>query len=398
MIKPEIIILNSNQEQAYFLKGEKLVNTIFFSQKKTNSFLERKVFNAFLKIGLEAERKNECVFYVNFSTLRKIVRFNSNSSSELKGAIERINEFRFKIREDENSEHIQPMRVALADHGVNLTLHQKIYELQDSSERFIKLDMSCYSKLNSFYACGLYEIILLDEKKGGTSQMLIQDFIELLQVNKKYLDSFKLFNSKIIKPAINKINSYTDYEVVLQKNRGRRVSAIAFKIILKLGYMKYKNVDLTIAESRLFEIGINQEVIDSLLEKYSVMHILGNIDYVLMINKRLKVENLQGYVIVAIKKNYGQIVDVIKDKRDKIKSNKIESKTDTHLLLNAEIKKCVEIVENKIDTEKQKLLSTFEIFLDEYLPFLKQSYVKHQFNSKAICIAFALFHKQDLAN
>lgn len=392
-----IKILNTDQESLHFLKGDELVRTSFFSQNTTTSFLQWKIFNALLQIGLESDRNNRGVFFVKFSTLNRMVKFNSNSVCELRSATLRVNELRFKINKGEISEYFQPITITLVDYGANFTLHQKIYDLQDSSKSFIPLDMSCLSKLKSYYACVLYEIILLGVEKGVTGEMLIQDFIEHLQLNKNYLDSFKLINSKVIKPAISQINSFTEYEVVLQKHKnGHKVLAVSFGISQKPAYTKYKNADLTLIASRLFEIGIQQEVIDNLLQKYSAMHILGNIDYVLKLNERKSVQNLQGYVLTAIRKNYAQVIDFVKTKIVEVKPNEIEAKADTHLLLGADIRKNIELIENKTDAEKQNLLSTFEIFLDEFLPFLKQSYIKYQFKSKAICLAFVLFQKQEL--
>lgn len=399
MMKLELITSNSDQESAIFLKGEELVKTVFFSQKTVNSSLQRKIFNALLKMGIETERKNRGVFFVNFSTLKRMVKFNSNSMNVLHDATECVNEFRFKIGEGENSEYLQPVTITLADYGFHFTLHQKVYDLQDSSKSFISLDMSCLNKLKRYYACVLYEIILLGVEKGVTSEMLIQDFIELLQLNKNYLDSFKLINSIAIKPAIDQINLHTNYDVVLQKHKdGKKVLAVSFGISPKPAYTKYKNADLTLVASRLFEIGIKQEVIDNLLQKYSAIHILGNIDYVLKINERKAVQNFQGYVLAAIRKNYAHVVDSVKNKIVEIKPYEMETKADAHSLLGADIKKSIELIENKTDSEKQNLLSTFEFFLDEFLPFLKQSYVKHQFKSNAICLAFAVFEKHELAN
>lgn len=328
-----------------------------------------------------------------------MVKFNSNSMNVLHSATQNINEFRFKIGEGESSEYLQPVTITLADYGVNFTLHQKIYDLQDVSKSFIPLDMSCLSKLKSYYACVLYEIILLGVEKGVTSEMLIQDFIELLQLNKSYLDSFKLFNSKVIKPAVSQINSFTDYEVDLLKHKsGKKVLAVSFRVTQKPAYTKYKDADLALAGSRLYAIGFDEDVVDKFLQKYSAMRILGNIDYVLKLNNRKTVENLQGYVLSAIKKNYAQVVDPINDKIIEVKSNQIDKNTDTDFLLGADIAKSIEIIVNKTEMEKQNLLSNFERFLDEFLPFLKQSYVDYQFKSKAVGVAFAIFEKQGLAN
>lgn len=394
-----IKISNTDQESLPFLKGDELVRTSFFSQNTTASFLQWKIFNALLQMGLEADRKNRGNFFVNFSTIKRMVKFNSNSMNVLHSATQNINEFRFKIGEGESSEYLQPVTITLADYGVNFTLHQKIYDLQDVSKSFIPLDMSCLSKLKSYYACVLYEIILLGVEKGVTSEMLIQDFIELLQLNKSYLDSFKLFNSKVIKPAVSQINSFTDYEVDLLKHKsGKKVLAVSFRVTQKPAYTKYKDADLALAGSRLYAIGFDEDVVDKFLQKYSAMRILGNIDYVLKLNNRKTVENLQGYVLSAIKKNYAQVVDPINDKIIEVKSNQIDKNTDTDFLLGADIAKSIEIIVNKTEMEKQNLLSNFERFLDEFLPFLKQSYVDYQFKSKAVGVAFAIFEKQGLAN
>ncbi len=262
--------------------------------------------------------------------------------------------------------------------------------------------MDCLSKLRGYYACVLYEIILLALEKSVTDLMLVEDFFRFLQLDKKkdsYLDSFKYLNSKFIKPAVNSINVYSDYDVVLEKHRsGNRVFAISFRVTQKPAYTKYKNADLALAGFRLFEIGIAQDVIDKFLKEYSVMRILGNIDYVLKVNKRKKIDNLQGYVLTAIKKNYAQVIDFVKDKIVKVEPSSIDRNTYTHSLYEANIKRYADIIENKTDTEKQNVISNFESFLEEFLPFLKESYVKYQFKSIAIGLAFAVFEKQGLAN
>lgn len=400
MVKSEIIILSSDQESAPFLKGEELVNAVFFSQKPTNSFLERKILNAFLKIGLESGMKSERSLFVYFSTLKKIIKLKSNNTSSFYSAIRSINEIRLKTNDVESTDFIKPVRVNLMDEGVEFEIHKIVFDMQARSKNFIQLDMSFVVKLKSFYASGLYEVILLGVNTGVTSIISIDNLVELLQLNKQsdiYME-FRELNNHVIKPALKKINQLAGIDAVLQKhNGGRKVIGISFRITPKPLSERFKNADLSSARSWMLELGISKDVIDSLFQQYDLTRILGNINHIVELSKRREIKDIPAYVIVAIKKNYAQVVKPVSTILADVEPTEFLNNASLIDMPNLDFEKISEIMENQSQTERQGLISDFERFLDEFLPFLKQNYLKYKFKSHAICVAFSLFQKHNLA-
>lgn len=399
-MKPRVIILSTEQESAPFLKGEELVNAIFCLNNPINTLLERKIFNAFLKIGLEFGMKSEGGLFINFLTLKKIVKLKSNNISSFYSSIKRMNEIQLKSNEFDTTDFIKPIKVNLTEEGVEFEIHKIVFDMQERSKNFIHLDITFGDKLKSFYAFGFYEILLLAGNAGVTRIISIDDLIDFLQLDKQssIYTEFKELNKHVIKPALKKINELASFDAVLQKHfGGRKVIGISFRITPKPLSERFKNADLSSSRSWMLELGISKDVIDSLFQQYDLTRILGNINHIVKLSKRREIKDLPGYVIVAIKKNYAQVVNPVSTILADVEPTEVANNASLIDMPNLDFEKISEMMENQSQTERQGLISDFERFLDEFLPFLKQNYLKYKFKSHAICVAFSLFQKHNLA-
>lgn len=381
---------NSKENLEPFRKGINLVDLIFFNEKnKVITTLQWRFFNALLSLGFNT---NQQTGLIKASAIKRIASVTSNS--DIRDTLLGLNDLRISNHAGQSLDTNQPIKVHLSGDGVSFEISKTLFELQQTSHRFISLDIPSLKALKSYYTALIYEMILGNETDRA-EPILIDDFVNKLQPvkeNQGYLIEFKYLNSKVIQPAIKQINSNTAYDISVRKHRtGRVVTAISFVTSRKPDYLKYQNADSTSAISELKKVGFNQEVADQATLKYSPMHILANLDYVSKINKK-NIYNHAGYVWAAISKNYARVEN--SSIKSALSTNNKIVRVSTDKKLELSDKKNIEALLNRQNIEREHITTSFELFLNENLSFLKERYLAYGFNSTTVCVAFALFHSR----
>jgi hypothetical protein len=381
---------NSTKNPEPFLKGINLVDLIFFNDKnKIITTLQWRFFNALISVGFISDQLSGLI---KVSALKRIASVTSNS--DIRDTLLGLNDLRISNHAGQSLVSNQPIKVLLSGDGIRFEISKTLFELQKTSHRFISLDIPSLKALKSYYTALIYEMILGNET-DITKPTSIEDLVNKLQPIKEhqgYLIEFKFLNSRVIQPAVKQINTNTAYDISLRKHRtGRLVTAISFVISRKPDYLKYQNADSTSAISELKKVGFNQEIADQVTLKYSPMHILANVDYVSKINKK-NIYNLAGYVRAAISKNYAQVEN--SSIKSALSTNNKIVRVSTDKKLDLSDKKNIEALLNRPNIEREHITTSFELFLNENLSFLKERYLAYGFNSNSICVAFALFHSR----
>ena len=110
-------------------------------------------------------------------------------------------------------------------------LRYKLY----NPRMYAKLNLRLQNQFSSKYALILWEVCFdyfdTDRGRGETPFIPLETFRELMGIEADEYTTFKSLNQWVIKPAINEINTLTDYHVeVEQKRLGRRIAELKFRI------------------------------------------------------------------------------------------------------------------------------------------------------------------------
>jgi plasmid replication initiation protein len=103
---------------------------------------------------------------------------------------------------------------------------------------YSKIKLSMQKNFLTKYSIALYEICFDYIGVGQTPEIRLGDLKKLLlgDKNKKSYNKFFLFNSKVLKPAIENINNDTDILLTLEFiKKGRKVIAVKFRVKLNPG-------------------------------------------------------------------------------------------------------------------------------------------------------------------
>jgi hypothetical protein len=162
---------------------------------------------------------------------------------------------------------------------------------------------------------------------NGTRQYEIEELKDVLQIERSMYDTFKIFNNKVIKPAIKKINEVSDIYITPSFIKlGRKVKFIKFVIKRQSNYDFDDEIDvemnasidqqkeikplcdqLTSSQTQQLKIlvddfGVKEDKAKKIIKSYDNDRIRAAIDYV---NKKAGHKlNRAGYVISAIEQNY----------------------------------------------------------------------------------------------
>ena len=117
---------------------------------------------------------------------------------------------------------------------LQLSNHLKPY-LLELKQNFTKYELINVLSLRSKYSIRLYELLKSYLWQGGW-QVSVKEIRELLETEGKYKE-FKDFRKRVLNPAIEEINGYTDLQIKMTTLKsGKTISHLHFKIDEKLGY------------------------------------------------------------------------------------------------------------------------------------------------------------------
>src|SRR5262249_24451146 len=110
-------------------------------------------------------------------------------------------------------------------------LRQKLY----NPDMFARLDLDMQKRFKSKHSLSLWELCIdyLGAKRdyGETPWIPLDDFYRLMGIAEGQYSLYKLFSQRVLSPAIDEINSVSDFRVSVEYQRqGRKITALKFKI------------------------------------------------------------------------------------------------------------------------------------------------------------------------
>lgn len=114
-----------------------------------------------------------------------------------------------------------------------IVLHEKLMPfVSEIKNKFTKYNLEYVAKFNGFHSIRLYEILAQHRLKGWR-EVTVAELKDWLQVSDKY-DRYNNFNQRVLKPAIDEINTKSDLLVDVEPiKRGRSIVALKFTIQAK---------------------------------------------------------------------------------------------------------------------------------------------------------------------
>ena len=229
----------------------------------TNSLtlLDRKVINVLLKNAFDDLGKK--IFHeIRISDLRKIIGWKGNSDQEIKKCLTKLTTTALQgniFGKDKKNEEGWMVVSLLGSANYFKKAGYCIYEYPEALVRmfkepniYAKLDLKVQKNFRSKHSIALWEYFMEILSVGKrdvvrTSEMCLEDFKKLLDLEFNKYQKFNILNQKIIKPSIKEINKVSNIEVKLEMiKEGRRVSALVFvvskkKSVEKNSENKYEN-------------------------------------------------------------------------------------------------------------------------------------------------------------
>lgn len=236
-VKKESKELKSKLDTRKIIK--KNVEAIHISTKL--NLLERKLFNALLYNAYE-NMLGEDVHTITVQKLTELIDFDSNNTKHLEKALKNLvdtsiswdflkeNQKGRKTREIGASSLLSFYRIekGVCVYQYSEGLKEKLY----NPVVFACIELNIQKKFSSKYSLSLYENCYRFKNVGKTGWIALEVFKKLLGAgDEKAYEEFKIFNNRILKPAIKEVNDHSNItiEPSFQKS-GRKISDISFSI------------------------------------------------------------------------------------------------------------------------------------------------------------------------
>lgn len=179
---------------------------------------------------------------IRIQELMRTLEFDSKNEDYLKEALEAIVSCRVRWNIlDKDGEYEWGVTTLLAEakikngvctYAYGPTLRERLH----NPRMYARISLSMQNKFDSKHAQALWELCTdyLDEvrNQGETPFIGLEDFKGLLGIgNGGYGGEFKIINRDVIKPAIEEINTVTDFDVKAEyKKEKRKVSSVKFRV------------------------------------------------------------------------------------------------------------------------------------------------------------------------
>jgi plasmid replication initiation protein len=200
------------------------------------SLLERKLFNSLLWSAYPDLLKKS-KHRISRKELGKLVGFDSNDTRLLKEALRKLRETEIEwvtmsgSNEDwTTSGFIASGRLTKGACEYSFSAH--LTELLHHPKFYTRFFLEVQRKLSSYQALALYENTARFKRVKSTGWVDVDTWRELLGVaDMPSYSNFKVFNSRVIKRAVQDINKFSDISLIPEyKREARRITKIRFKI------------------------------------------------------------------------------------------------------------------------------------------------------------------------
>lgn len=191
--------------------------------------------------------------------------------------------------------------------GLSFWPDMKDYLLEIKRE-FTQIRLRYLLSLKSEYSIRIYEI--LKRYEGLKKQYFSLEKLRLLlNIEPEKYAKYGHFKSRILLPAQRDLAEKTDIHFKLEEKKvGRVVVGVTFHITTEDKKVREVIEQDEISKGNgvavLIDMGVHFEVAKKLVKDFGEERVLNNLEYVVATKSDEKIDNIAGYVVAAIKKNY----------------------------------------------------------------------------------------------
>ena len=283
-----------------------------------------------------------------------------------------------KLRFDDS---LKPYLLQLKD-TINIT---------DGTRGFTQYQLGAVMNFKSAYSIRLYEVLKMEvwkAKKAGKNQFektfLLDEYRQLLGVEKKSYNLFSAFRIWTIEPPVKEISEQTDLEIFETKyiKEGRKVTGVCFVVLIKDEKQKKANIEKIEKEEQkreeeqdgkqeihkvikaLIDNGFSFENAKTYKTKYGIKQIERNLVYMQAEERNgKKIENRPAYLASAIREDWGQYREAEmkakaeqEAKRTEAERKAVENQTTLDQQIKANYERAFSVFEGMEKTKQEELI------------------------------------------
>jgi len=275
---------------------------------------QRKAFNVMIykaRQDLKANPETR-IFSIDLALLKKLAGFKTTNNKVVKEALTVMQDLKIQYNVLwKDNEEIRESIVLLPMVRIKTNINNSVLSFEfptDILERiknpkmYANLDLLIVRDLNSKYSLALYEI-LKDYANLWGLRININDLkIALWVDNVRGYKVFSDFNRRVLKPAVKEINEKTDIQASYKWiKRGVEYIQVEFTIKIK---SNQQALTFDTVSFELQQLGFTETEIHNIKNQYEESYILENIQIIKQDFQNGKIQNIKGYTITALNKDF----------------------------------------------------------------------------------------------
>ena len=284
-------------------------------------FLHRKLYNVMLANAYEGLGEGRTQFSIPASMMAELAGFESNNYQviydhcrELMQTEVLTVDFDKRRRGRASGNRRRGGTTLVADFDVieggtiTYSFSPKMAQLLHEPEQYIWMALSAQSKFSSKYELSLFENCIRYIGVQTTGFKDVADWRAVLGAEDPTYNQFKDFNKKVLKPAIQGVNSKSGIIVAPEFEREkRRVARIKFNVredpqLSLLDHRVHSKIRETEAYKAARDMGLQDVIAIHFIETKGEAAVMEAVTYV----QQKKPKNPTGYLVHALKSGYGE--------------------------------------------------------------------------------------------
>ena len=251
------------------------------------------------------------IFTIDLHLLRKLAGIKDTNLKNVKEALRTMQDLKIEYnilgKDTETRESIVLLPMVRIETNINNSLLSfefptDILERIKNPRMYANLDLLIVRDLNSKYSLALYEI-LKDYANLWVLKINVSDLKKALWVEEiRGYKIFSDFNRRVLNPAVKEINEKTDIQASYKGiKQGVEYIQVEFTIKIK---SNQQALTFDTVSFELQQLGFTETEIQNIKNQYEESYILENIQITKQDYKNGKVQNLKGYTITALNKDF----------------------------------------------------------------------------------------------
>lgn len=277
------------------------------------------------------------------------------------------------------------------------SLKPYLLQLKDSLRGFTQYQLGAVMNFKSSYSIRLYELLKMEVwkaekagKKDFEKAFTLEEYRQLLGVDKKAYPIFSAFRTWTIEPPVKEISEQTDLEIFETKyiKTGRKITGVSFVVLIKDEKQKKAKIEkeerkeeeqdgkheIHRAVQALIDNGFSFENAKTYKTKYGIKQIERNLAYMQAEERNgKKIENRPAYLASAIREDWGQYREVeMKAKAEKDRKRReaeqkaLENQTTLEEQIKANFERAFSVFEGMDKTKQDELIFEYSNQADSF--------------------------------